>query len=50
MTPEERARGNIEAAILRRKETFRLLHLEHRVDDYRATLSRVAFKSPRAMM
>ncbi len=37
MTPEERARGHIEAAILRRKETFRLLHLEQRVDGYRAT-------------
>ncbi len=36
-TREEQARGNIEAAILRRQETFRLLHLEPRVDGYRAT-------------
>ncbi len=37
MTPEERARGYIEAAIRRRKETFRLLHLEHRGAGYLAT-------------
>jgi len=33
------AKDQIEAAIQRRKETFRLLHLEHRVDDYRVTFA-----------
>ena len=39
MTRKVQARDNIEAAIQRRKETFRLLHLEHRVDDYRVTFA-----------
>ena len=39
MTREMQARDNIEAAIQRRRESFRLLHLEHRVDDYRVTFA-----------
>src|SRR5262249_28583956 len=39
MAREVQANDNIEAAIQRRKETFRLLHLEHRVDDYRVTFA-----------
>jgi len=39
MTREEEARHNIEAAIQKRKESFRLFHLEHRVDDYSVTFA-----------
>jgi len=39
MTREVQARDNIEAAIQRRKESFRLFDLEHRVDDYRVTFA-----------
>ena len=39
MTGEDQARDNIEAAIQKRKESFRLVHLEHRVDDCRVTFA-----------